>query len=109
MSYKAMMRKNQNNEVNTLPSLTVPDETLTIREILIRYAKGLPISSSHREPIYNEDYDGENPMFLDLTEVDDLRDELQEKQQVLSKNLKTIENEKIKRKAKKEAQQSEEE
>lgn len=35
------------------PSLTIPDQTMDIREILNRYAQGLPIEQ--KEPIFNEE------------------------------------------------------
>lgn len=60
-------------EVNTLPSMTVPDQCLSIREILIRYAKGLPISAS--DPLY----DGEDADFDDLL-PDPARMDLEERE-----------------------------
>lgn len=38
-------------------SLTIPDQTLSIREILLRYARGQSISGNNLEPVYL----GDNP------------------------------------------------
>ncbi len=61
-------------EKNTLPSLTVPDQSLTIRQIMERYARGLPLEGQ-RVPIYEgEDEDNylPDPRTLDLSEREDL-------------------------------------
>lgn len=58
-------------------SKVVPDQTLSTREILRRYSKGLPISGSRNAPVYDDD-DPELPRMgrdirsLDLTELDEL-------------------------------------
>jgi len=50
-----------NYEVNDKPSLTIPDQTMSIRTIIERYTRGLPISASQNIPMFQ---DGEefNPM-----------------------------------------------
>lgn len=50
------------------PSRTIPDDTLTVRQILERHTKGLPINSSVRVPIYDEDNDLPDYRTLDLAE-----------------------------------------
>jgi len=56
-------------QVFTLPSETVPDQTLSMREILHRYSRGLPLDV--KTPIW-DDSDEENfmpdPRRLDLAE-----------------------------------------
>lgn len=50
----SLVSGNHPGEVNTMPSLTVPDQALTIQEILLRYASGtLPNIVIGEE--YNED------------------------------------------------------
>ncbi|WNK14087.1 MAG: hypothetical protein [Microvirus sp.] len=73
----------KNYEVNTLPSETIPDQNMSIREILSRYARGLPIEQNI--PSYQEDEeynDLPDPRTLDLTERQELdkriRQELKE-------------------------------
>lgn len=61
-------------ETNNLPSLTVPDQTMSIREIMDRFARGLPLDV--RVPIY----EGEESEFpdvnrLDLAEIQELTEQ----------------------------------
>lgn len=43
-------------EVNNEPSMTIPDDSMSIKEILDRYARGLPLGGE-RVPVYNgEEY-----------------------------------------------------
>jgi hypothetical protein len=59
-------------EINNLPSQTIPDQTLTVRELLVRYAKGLPLDGQ-RQPIWEgEDGDAIDPRRLDLAERQEL-------------------------------------
>lgn len=60
-------------KVFTQPSQTVPDQTMSIKTILDRYAKGLPIGGG-LEPIYEEDESyGINPKTLDLVDLQELK------------------------------------
>lgn len=50
----------------TQPSQTVPDMTMSIREIISRYTRGLPISGNRLPPQYDgPDYEGLNLDHLD--------------------------------------------
>lgn len=53
-------------ERSTKPSLTQPDQTMTVREILDRYAKGRPISGA-KVPVYHTEED--EIMGLTPTEI----------------------------------------
>lgn len=46
---------------NGLPSMTVPDESLTVRQLFDRFSKNLPLGVSGYTPIY----DGDDPDFDD--------------------------------------------
>lgn len=91
-------------EKNTLPSMTVPDQTMSVKEILQRYAKGLPLGGA-KVPMYEEDYDEDNtdilpdPKTLDLAELEEFskqaKSELEE--------IKEKANKKAKEKAEKKA------
>jgi hypothetical protein len=60
------------NEVITEPSQTIPDQTMSIRELVKRYASGLPLGGANN-PIYEgEDGDGIDPRRLDLAERQEL-------------------------------------
>lgn len=66
----------ETGEVNLQPSMTVPDQTMSLREILDRFARGLPVGG-HKVPLYD---DGENdlPNFqtLDLAERQELKEQI---------------------------------
>lgn len=54
-------------ETNTMPGLTMPDQTMSIPELLARYAKGMPLSV--KQPIYAKD-DLDMDEFRKLDPVD---------------------------------------
>lgn len=41
-------------ETNTMPSATIPEDSMSLREMLDRYARGLPLPESRLQPYYNE-------------------------------------------------------
>jgi hypothetical protein len=62
----------KNYECNNLPSLTIPDQTMSIRLILERHSRGLPIDGI-KTPIYDgEDNDLPDWRRLDLAERQEL-------------------------------------
>lgn len=67
-------------EKNELPSCTLPDQTLPIRTILERYARGLPIDGVQKQGTYHFDSQGNqinevlpDPKRLDLAELEAYR------------------------------------
>lgn len=64
----------KNYEVNTLPSKTIPDQSLSLAEILRRFAVGLPVGGQ-RVPVYNPDDFTPDLATLDLSERMDLLEE----------------------------------
>lgn len=69
-------RHYRHRKIFTQPSLTVPDMTMSMREILSRFTSGLPMDIG-KEPIYHEDdYEqlGINPRSLDLTDIHELKE-----------------------------------
>lgn len=59
----------------TTPSLTIPNKTLSVKEIFIKYAKGGDLSSlSQRQAYYDERSSGINPATLDLAEREEIID-----------------------------------
>lgn len=83
-------------------SMTVPDQSLTIRQIMVRYAQGKPLSIYDRRKTLTYTGDDYTPdvRAMDLVEETELREktalEIQE-------HLKTLEEVKKKREAKKAA------
>lgn len=65
-------------QINNQPSLTIPDDSMSLEEILRRYMAGLPINGSNQETFYEEE---ELPDLktMDLEEIAQLRDEVEEK------------------------------
>lgn len=59
-----------------LPSLFVPDQTMSIPELLIRYARGLPINGE-KTPVYNGETDLPDLNTMDLAEIEDMKNNLQ--------------------------------
>lgn len=66
-------------EQNDEPSLTIPDQTLTIKEILQRYASGQSLEG--KTPYYDESESEEyypNPRYMDLAEREELSQDYRE-------------------------------
>lgn len=60
-------------EINNKPSLTIPDQTLPIKELLARFAKGLPVGV--KVPVYEgEENDMPDPKRLDLVDLQELKE-----------------------------------
>lgn len=57
-------------EVNRQPSMTIPDQTMSLREILQRFAQGLPVTGA-KVPVYDEENDLPDIRTLDLAERDE--------------------------------------
>lgn len=65
----------QQGEVNTLPSMTIPDQTLSIRSIVDRYTRGLPITGF--TPVYEgEDNYIPDPKTLDLVDRHEMAEQI---------------------------------
>jgi hypothetical protein len=80
------------------PSMTIPDQTMSIRELLRRYASGLPLGGS-KEPIYEgEDGDGIDPRRLDLAERQELEIAARQELAEIEERLKSKKVEKSKAK-----------
>lgn len=60
-------------EANKQPSQTVPDQTLSLRTLLDRYAKGLPLSGNPNEPQYFGDEQMPDLNKMDISEIHDLK------------------------------------
>lgn len=57
-------------EKNTSPSLTIPDQSMSIPEIFRRFASGLPVGGQ-KVPFYddNEENDLPDPKTMDLADI----------------------------------------
>lgn len=68
------------------PSLTVPDQNLSIKELLVRHSRGIPIGAQFRQGIYTEDEEG--PWISDMTELQERREALDSRKQQLEEQVK---------------------
>lgn len=67
------LRHQKDQEVNHEPSKTIPDQSMSLKEILDRHSKGLPVLGE-RVPIYHgEDEFFPNTAKLDLAEQQELK------------------------------------
>lgn len=90
-------------EINRKPSMTIPDQSMSVQEIMERYARGLPIAGQ-KVPLY----DGEEGDFPDLSKMDlaDRQQYLEDRRDELSDIKYRWEQDKI-RKAKKQQEKFE--
>lgn len=62
--------------INLLPSQTVPDQSLTLRELLVHYTRGGQLPQSQQQPAYyDENVFVPNLKKLDLVELNELHEE----------------------------------
>ena len=80
--------------INDQVSMTIPDETMSIREILHRHVRGLPMDGKDpKTAIWDDQSNGINPKTLDLTEIQEYKEKVQKSYERISKkqaNIKSI-------------------
>ena len=72
-------------EINDQPSLTVPDMSLTVKELLYNHTRGIQSDVHHNEALY---FDTEIPIIDDITDIDAFRKDLKEREKALSLKIK---------------------
>lgn len=91
-------------QINNEVSMTIPDQSMTLRELMIRYAKGLPLEGI-RTPIWEGEEGYEvDPKTLDLAELEQLANKAREELKDIEERVK----EDIKKSKKKQFQDVEE-
>jgi len=85
-------------EKNTLPSKTIPDQTLSIPELIKRYASGLPLEG-HKQPIYSDNPEddilgGRVFASLDLSEQYDIVRNAQQEYKQITQRLRNSKKQK---------------
>jgi hypothetical protein len=104
MKIRNIFNANEYNdaEKDFQPSQTIPDQALSVRDILQRYANGLPLGGTN-EPIWEgEDGDGIDPRRLDLAERQELEIAARQELAEIEDRLKSKQAEKSKSKLTKE-------
>lgn len=64
-------------EVSFKPSMTIPDQSMSLKEILDRFARGLPLDGE-KVGMYHGDEMPVQLQKMDLTEIQELREQLNE-------------------------------
>lgn len=86
MKYQLQSKSTYEGKVFTQPSLTVPDQTMSIRTILEKYARGE--NFNQKVPIFSdEDNSGLDIRRLDISEIHDLKQQNAEEIKKLQEEL----------------------
>jgi hypothetical protein len=94
--------KEYKGQVNKQKSLTIPDQAMTIKQIMERFARGLPVEQF--KPVYDENIDEDSeyipdPRTMDLAERQQFKEQILEEfetirqQQAATVGLTKTENE----------------
>lgn len=75
-------------EINTDPSMTVAGESMPIKDMLIRYSNGIPIKTDPRLRWADEEYDQPLPSINDLTDIDNVKEFMDNIKKNVSKAMK---------------------
>lgn len=75
-------------EINLSPTMTVPDQSMAIREIMSRFSRGLPVGGQRVALFTEEGEEMPDPRTLDLTDLQ----EIAEYQQEVVNNFKKSQN-----------------
>lgn len=90
-----------------IKSVVVPDQSLSLKEILERFTRGEPLSIG-REPMFHDSEDDlEKLRYLDLVDQDEYRDHLVETQTLYRKQAKERERKAIEDEIRRKAQEEE--
>jgi hypothetical protein len=77
-------------EKNTKPSETIPDQSMSVKELMQRHAQGLPLGGE-RVPIYNGETDLPDMYRMDLAEREELINGAKDELDQLTQKSKTQE------------------
>jgi DNA-binding transcriptional MerR regulator len=86
------------DEINDEPSLTIPDQSMSVRELITRYSSGLPLGGVKEQIYEGEDGDGIDPRRLDLAERQELEIAARQELAEIEERLKSKKVEKSKSK-----------
>jgi hypothetical protein len=91
------MRTSQNFQetegvYNTLPSQTVPDQSLTLRQLLTNYTRGQELPSNKVPAFFDENEYIPDIKRMDLVDIQEMMEGNAQKAVKLQKHLKDLEN-----------------
>lgn len=75
--YNQFNRPSHTGELNNLPSKTVPDQTMSIKDILDRHTRGLPIAGGKQPIFHGEEEDLPDFKSMDLAEIQEYKEAVQ--------------------------------
>lgn len=64
-------------EINNLPSCTIPGQVVPLRDLIRKYANGIPLVGNSSEPMYYGD-EIPDPKSMDLSQLQEYREYLQQ-------------------------------
>lgn len=73
--------------------MTVPDQSLSISEIIARSQRGVPIPAMKKQPLFNEEYTLPDPKSLDMLELMQLKIDVQGEIDSYKRKIKTYTSE----------------
>lgn len=76
--YNRANKKRQTEDYTGAVSQTVPDQSLSLRELVARHQRGIPMEG--KAPIYDEEDFGPDPRTMDLTEIQEELDAIDERE-----------------------------
>jgi hypothetical protein len=79
-------------EINNSPSLTVPDQSLGVKELLLNHTRGI---SSNVKIYEGEYYDTEIPIIDDLTDLEYYRQDIKRREIALKAKIKEEHDKKV--------------
>lgn len=72
-------------QMNHQPSMTIPDQTMTMRQLIERYATGQTLDGGKESIFEEEPTNGINPKTLDLVDIQMLKEENKQRIKFLQK------------------------
>lgn len=109
--HEFVLKKEHKEKATTLPSMTVPDESYTIKELFERFSKGQSTGAPLREGIYNLDdksVDFDSPDLEKVKSMDLVdQSEIADQQAQRTRNLKTKYDDDQKRRSQKQKEEDE--
>lgn len=79
--------KPDKGRLNTQPSEAIPDQTMSMREIMERYAKGAPLTNVKTPVYFGEDEEYPDVKKMDLVEIQEMKERAQESIESIKKSL----------------------
>lgn len=80
-------------EINTLPSVTVPDQSLTIKQLLLNHSRGIHSDIADNQGEYFEDE--EIRTYYDMNDIAEHKQELIQRSQAIKERIKDEDKNKV--------------